>query len=96
MVRSSVAARSASDRVTMIVSPSDRMSSVMAPTAVTLLTGCDSARTASRAVAMPSACEIRTCSSSAGESCRRMVPTVSRTSRSASRTCGHIPSMREA
>ena len=94
MVRSSVAVRSASDRVTTISSPSARTSSVEAPTPVRLLTGCDRARTADSAVAIPSGCEIRTRSSPGAASCRLMVPTVSRSSRSASRTDGHSASIR--
>jgi hypothetical protein len=76
------------------VSPCPLTSSVEAPTPVRLTTGRASARTAATASARPSGWLTRTCNSPGGASIRRMVPTVSRRSRSASRTSGQSESIR--
>ena len=94
IVRWSIAAFSASVSVTTIVSPSARASNSRLDPPVSEKTGCAAACTASSAAGTPAGSPTRMCSSSAGPSSRRTVPTWSRSSRSRSRSTGQIPSMR--
>ena len=94
-VRLSVACFSASDSCTTMSAPSAVTSIVLCPTPVSVITPVPRAPTASSAAAMPSGRSIVTRRMPSGEGARRTAPTWSRRGRSASRTSGHIASIRD-